>query len=153
VKRPYEITALVLLGLAGYILFEAVGLRYYSPLGPGPGFFPLWLAILLGGLALTMGYQAVFQPSDPMPEDFIASPKGYMRDGAVVLALIWTVVGMERLGFIITMFVFFIFLLSILGRQRLYVTVVIAFAGSFGTNFVFDRLLNIPLPGGIIQVW
>ena len=151
-KRPYWITALALMGLAAYVLFSALGMRYYTSLGPGPGFFPLWLAVLLGGLALAMGYQATFRPSDPMPEDFVASPKGYMRDGAVVVALIWTIVGMERLGFIVTMSVFFFFLLSTLGRQRIFVTVLITLGGSFGTNFVFYELLDIPLPSGILPV-
>ncbi len=135
------------------MLVEALGLRFYSSLGPGPGFFPLWLAVLLAGLALVMGFRARFRPSEAMADDFIASPQGYARDGAIVVALIWTVVGMERLGFIVTMFVFFFFLLMTLGKQRLFVTVAVAVAGSFGTNVVFDRLLKIPLPGGVFQLW
>jgi len=151
-KRPYQITVIVLMGVAGYVLHGALQMRYYTSLGPGPGFFPLWLALLLGGLALAMGYQATFRASDPMAEDFLASPKGYARDGAVIVALVWTIVGMERLGFIVTMSVFFFFLLSTLGRQRLYVTVLITIAGGVGTHYVFYELLDIPLPGGILPV-
>jgi putative tricarboxylic transport membrane protein len=153
VKRPYQITALVLLGVAGYVLVSALEMRYYTPLGPGPGFFPFWLAIALGGLGLAMGYQATFRPADEMPEDFVASPKGYMRDGAIIVALIWAVVAMETLGFIVTMFVFFCFLLSTLGRQRIFVTVLVAIGGSFGANILFYELLNVPLPGGVFPLW
>ena len=153
VQRPYQITALVLFIIAGCILVVALRMHYYTPLGPGPGFFPLWLAILLGGLAVAMGYQATFRALEPQSEDFIVSPEGYVRDGAVIVALIWAVVGIEDVGFIVTMFVFFVFLLVTLGRQRWFLTIVISGIGSFGTDYVFQNFLSIPLPRGIMPQW
>ena len=49
-RRPYQITATVLLLVAAFIAFESLQLRYYSTLGPGPGFFSV-LALRSPGCA------------------------------------------------------------------------------------------------------
>jgi len=145
-KRPYQITGVVFLILAAFIAWESLELQFYSYIGPGPGFFPFWLALVLGTLAVLMILQATFRRTDPMPADFFASRAGYLRVGAIVLALTATTALMKVLGFQLTMLGIIIFLLFALGRPSLVVTLLVSVAGSFGCFYLFNRLLRVPLP-------
>jgi putative tricarboxylic transport membrane protein len=147
-RRTYQITGSLLLCLSIYIGVEALELRYYSSLGPGPGFFSFWLAILLGILAVAMVAEATFGRPEPMPPDFFADRGGYLRMGAVALAVLASAFLLERLGFRLTMFGVYLFLLLTLGSHNLITTVAVALAGSFGVYFVFTEWLNVPLPAG-----
>jgi putative tricarboxylic transport membrane protein len=149
-RRSYLITGAVFLLLAAFVAVEALKLRYYTPLGPGPGFFSFWLALILGGLALIMILQATFGPPEPMPEDFFSNRIGYLRIGAVVLALVFAIALLEPLGFSLTMFAVTAFLLYTLGRQGIVLTVLVSLACSFGTYYVFDHWLMVPLPRGVL---
>lgn len=148
-KRTYQITGAVFLVFSAFVAYESwVGLRFYTSLGPGPGFFPFWLSIIQGGLGATMIYHATFTRSDPMAPDFFASRKGYLKDVAIILALVASIFFMDKLGFRLTMLAFYLFLLFALGRVNLIATVLVALAGSFGVYHVFVQWLKVPLPIG-----
>ena len=149
-RRTYQITGTLFLLFAAFIAVESLKLRYYTPLGPGPGFFSFWLAIIFGGLAIIMILQASFGQSEPMPEDFFSDRIGYLRIGAVVLALAFTVCMFEPLGFCLTMFSVCVFLLYALGRQGIIITLVVSVASSFGAFYAFDHWLKVPLPRGVL---
>ena len=151
-NRTYQIAGAAILLLAVFFGYEALQLRYYSELGPGPGFFPLWLSILLGILATIMLVKATVGVREAMPAEFFAEKAGYLRNAAIVCAVIATIALMEWLGFRLTMFVFYLFLLSVLRRQHFVLNIVIALAGSFGVYQVFDHWLATPLPTGIFGV-
>jgi hypothetical protein len=148
-RRAYQITGTVLLLLAAFVADESLKLRYYTPLGPGPGFFPFWLAVILGALAVGMLLQATLGHAEPMPADFFASRTGYLKMGAVVLALVGTTALLEPLGFCLTMLAVYLFLLYTLGRQNLILTALVSLGGSFGVYYLFVRWLQVPLPTGL----
>ncbi len=148
-KRPYQITSVVLMLVAVFLARESLRLRYYTPLGPGPGFFPLWLSILLAALGAAMFWRATFGRPETMPADFYADRSGYLRIGALVAALVGVIVLMEPLGFRLVMLGFYLFLLTVLGRQHPLLTGIIALAGSFGVYLVFVKWLATPLPIGL----
>ena len=147
-KRPYQITASILFVLSTLIIYESLQLKYYTPLGPGPGFFPFWLSLCLAVLSLVMFYQASFKKSDPRVEDFIDSRLGYMRALCICVAWIWAAAMLERLGYRLTMLIFFPFLLLTLGRVRWHMIVLITLLGSIVTFYVFSIKLSAPLPVG-----
>lgn len=147
-KRPYQITGAVFLLLAVFIAWESVEMKFYTYIGPGPGFFPFFLALALGALAVLMIFQATFRQPDPMPADFFASRAGYLRVGAIVLALAATAALINLLGFQLTMLGIIAFLLFALGRPSLIVTLLVSVAGSFGCFYLFTQLLRVPLPTG-----
>jgi putative tricarboxylic transport membrane protein len=149
-RRPYQITGALAVGFAAFVAYEAVQLRYYTPLGPGPGFFSFWLALIFGALGIGMILQASLRPAPPMPADFFADRRGYLRIGAVVLALGLTALLLERLGFRLTTFAVYLFLLFALGRQRVWLALAISLAGSVGVFYLFDRWLMVPLPVGVL---
>ena len=148
--RLYRITGVVLLLLAGFVAVESLRFRYDTSLGPGPGFFPFWLAVLLGALAIVMLFQAGLGRLEPMPSDFFASRGGYLRMGAVVVAMVATTLLLEPVGFCLTMLAVYLFLLLTLGRQRAIVMALVALGGSFGVYHLFVRWLKVPLPRGLL---
>jgi putative tricarboxylic transport membrane protein len=151
-KRVFQITAVALLVFSGFVIHESVQLRYYTRLGPGPGFFPLWLGILLSVLALCMFLDATLTESTSLPPDFFASRQGDMRDGAVLLSLVAAVLFLDIVGFRITMLCFYLWLLYALGRQNVLLAIAIAIAGSWGIYHVFASWLKVPLPIGVFGI-
>ena len=51
-QRIHQGAALCFTVFSAFVVWEAWNLEYYTPLGPGAGYFPLWLGILMGGLSL-----------------------------------------------------------------------------------------------------
>lgn len=148
-RRPYQITGCAFLFLAGFTATESLRLRYYTPLGPGPGFFAFWLACVLAVLAIVVIGQATFGATEQMPSDFVPEKKGGLRVGAVVVALVATAALLNLLGFRMTMLAVNLFLLTVLGRHSLILTLLVSLAGSFGVFHVFSRWLMVPLPVGV----
>jgi putative tricarboxylic transport membrane protein len=147
-KRPYQLTALVLFALSCAIAYEALQLQYYTRLGPGPGFFPFWLSLCLAALSVTMFFHATFKTADPRPGDFVSTRIGYLRAGCMCIAWIWAALMLERLGYRLTMLVFFPFLLRTLGRVRWPMVAAVTLIGSIVTFYVFTIKLGAPLPIG-----
>lgn len=148
-RRVYQLTGLAILLLAVFIGYQAASLRYYTSLGPGPGFFPLWLCVLLGGLALLVLVQASAGTPEPMPKDFVARPISYARIAAIVGGLVAVAALMNVVGFPLTMLAFFLLLLSILARRNVVETIALSIVGSFGIYHLFSDLLGVALPAGL----
>lgn len=151
-KRAYQITGVLFIPFSVFVARESIELRFYTSLGPGPGFFPFWLSVLLGLLACVMLCQATFGRSDPMPADMFPRKVGYLRLAAITVALIGVLVLMNPLGFRLSMLAFLLFLLFALGRANPVVAVPVALAGSFGFYYVFLEWLKIPLPVGMFGI-
>ncbi len=151
-RRSYQITGLVFLLLAAFLGYRAWGLSYYTPLGPGPGFFPLWICILLAVLAAFVFLQATFRQPSALPEGFFASASAYRRIAAVLVALLAVATLMPTLGFRLTMLAFYLVLLSLLGRRNPLETLILALIGSFGVFHLFVEYLSLPLPVGMFGI-
>lgn len=147
-KRYYQITGLLVLAFSAFVMVIALDLKYYTPSGPGPGFFGVWLGGLMGLLGVVVFFQATFRPSPPMPKDFYPRSSGYFRIAAVVIALILVVLLMQPLGFSLVMAGFYLFLMVSIGQRNPVILALVSLGGSFGVRYIFTNFLSIPLPGG-----
>jgi putative tricarboxylic transport membrane protein len=127
-------------------------MEYFSNLGPGAGFFPFWLGLLLAALSTIWLIQSSIGPREPLQKDFIPSGEGALRVLAVIVALVAFAWVVEGLGFQLTMLVFLAILLTALGRQKPIVTGVVAVAGSFGVYHIFTQWLDVALPKSSIDL-
>jgi putative tricarboxylic transport membrane protein len=148
-RLALQITGFVLLPIAAFLGYTAAKLPYATAMGPGPGFFPVWLCGLLALLAIIMIAQANFGQSSPLPADFFSERSGYLRIVAAIAGLFAIALGMSQLGFPITAFLFYVVLLTIFGRRNPIEIVVLAAIGSFGVYYLFSKLLSQPLPPGL----
>lgn len=151
-RRVYLAAGGVFLVLAVIVGWQSVGLRYYTPIGPGPGFFPLWLSGILGLLAVMILVQAMTQPATGLPDDFVPPTGSALRIVGAAAAIFAIACSMSTFGFRITMFVFYAAMLPMLGRRNVIEIVVLAAAGSFGVFEVFGRILKSPLPTGMFGI-
>ncbi len=145
-RRVYQATSAVFIGFSLYVLFEARSMNYMTRIGPGAGFFPTWLGLALGGLSLVWLVQVSVRPVETMPADFVPDRAGILRVLAITGALILYTALVGQTGYQLTTFVFLLFLLRMLGRQRLPLVLIVSILGSFGVYVVFANWLGVLLP-------
>ncbi|RJR32683.1 MAG: tripartite tricarboxylate transporter TctB family protein [Desulfobacteraceae bacterium] len=132
---------LLLLGL--YVTWE----RRVLPLGtaqtPGPGYFPLILAILLiifGAILVLRGRHSRPFTAIPWAEASHAIP--------VIGCCVFVALFMERIGYRISLFVVLGFLLGVVERVNIWAALILTLLLSMGSFWLFDTLLRVPLPRG-----
>ena len=133
--------ALVLIGLI------AIEESRVFPLGtlhrPGPAFMPMVLASLLlvfGVAVFAMGARARRVAEVGWHE--------WRHAAAIFAACAFAAGFLERLGYRLTMAVVVAFLLLALERKGVVVSLALTLAMAWGSFFVFDTLLRVPLPRG-----
>jgi putative tricarboxylic transport membrane protein len=127
-------------------LFVAIETRVL-PLGshkhPGPGYFPLLLAILIGILGLILIVQGKGTP--PLRSiNWEEAPHAL----AILVCTFVATFGIETLGYRITMILILGFLFGVMERIKLWQTGVLTLGLSLGTFWVFDTWMKVILPRG-----
>jgi putative tricarboxylic transport membrane protein len=147
VKKTSLVVGVLFLAFSLVVVAASLSMEYYSSLGPGPGFFPFWLGALLTLLSLVWIAQ-VYTDRGGADDTarFFADSGGVRRVAAIIGALLLMVVCMETVGFQLSMFVFLLFLLFVLGRVQPWLTALVAAVGSFGLNYLFTTWLDVKLP-------
>ncbi len=146
-RGRHQIAALCFLAFSAYLMWESwTKMEYYTPLGPGTGFFPFWLGAALGVLAIVWLLQVSMRSG--MTEDGPRLPPkdGMWRILSIVASLFLVSLFITPLGYQLTMFLFMIFALSVLGRQTLWLTLILALVCSTGVFHLFVRYLDVQLP-------
>jgi putative tricarboxylic transport membrane protein len=112
---------------------------------PGAGFFPFLGAAVLAVLSAILLFQASFGRSKGT-EAF-----GTLRRPiAMIAGLIVYVVILDSVGYIIATIVLVMILLSMMDRRRWWVDAVVALIIAAGSYILFDSLLGVKLPHGIL---
>jgi putative tricarboxylic transport membrane protein len=142
-KRGWQAAVAVLLVVFAFFAFESLRLSLGDALGPGPGFFPFWLSVVGGLLAVVL----LIQVGRGLADFETDTLKFELRPVALVLGgLIVATALLEALGFRIAMLLLLVYLLVALGVRNWVVIGAFAFAGSFGVFHVFTGLLKVQLP-------
>jgi Tripartite tricarboxylate transporter TctB family len=117
------------------------------PLGtfhqPGPAYIPIFLALLLlifGVCLAVTGRRAPLLCSLSWTE--------WRHAVAILAACVFAVLGIERLGYRVTLLLVLGFLLKIMEKCGWLLTVTFALFLSFGSFFLFHTILRVPLPRG-----
>jgi putative tricarboxylic transport membrane protein len=137
---------LFFLALSAFYLWESWKMEYYTPLGPGTGFFPFWLGLVLGGLGIVWLVQVSRRAGKKEENVSLPDRGGIARILSIIVSLAAVSALLDPLGFQLTMFLFMVFMLMILGRQTIWLTLIIALVCSVGVYHVFGRYLDVQLP-------
>ena len=128
---------------AVFVLWQSRALPLGSLANPGPAYMPMALAALLlvGGVAIAVLAGDTRRVGSL---DF-----GEWRHAmAIFAACAFAALALERLGYRLTIALVLLFLLGVVERKRVVITVVFAMAFAIGTFLLFDTLLRVPLPRG-----
>lgn len=130
-----------------YVITVAVKLPYLAEVGPGPGFFPLWIGIGMIVFAATLIFASL------VPSLKIA--KGQSRpwtSGGKVLAgwaaMMLAIALLGRIGFGVSFVALTIFLLVALDRRPPGVAVGVGLGLAVVFHLLFVVALDVPLPQG-----
>lgn len=151
-QRIHQGAALCFMAFSAYIVRESWNMEYYTPLGPGAGFFPLWLGVAMGGLSVIWLVQVSGGRGRPKEGAFLPGREGRVRLLSVLVALVVATVLMDVVGYQLAMFLLLVFLLRIPGRQKIWVTLVVAFLGSVGIYHLFGSYLDVQLPKASLAI-
>ncbi len=135
-----------------FALWQSLLLSLTDRLGPGPGFFPFWLALIGAALAVGLLITTFREPADPADAETRIMPHGAggKRWLAIVALLAALTMVMEFTGFRIAMLVFNAALVIAMGERRWWIIAVFAVLGSYGVYYVFTTWLDVLLPVGQI---
>ena len=147
-RRRELAAAAVLLVFGLFAVTQARGLRFGTVAAPGPGFFPLCLAIALSLAGIGLLVHAWRAAPAPAPV-----PTGVRRSavaGTLASLLVYALV-LEWLGFLLATFALLVFFFRALQRQSWLVVVIGSLATSLLSYLVFKTWLGVNLPGGLLH--
>lgn len=156
-SRLSVIVAAIVACVGAGTIIGSLPLGYWTTLGPGPGFFPLWLGVLLAVLGaawflieLRSGRSGT--PRRASDEEDDAPDYSLPTAAAIVVSLVVLAACLENVGYQLSMLLFLFFHLRVLGKRGLLLSVVIAALGSFGVFVAFTQLLGVPLPASTLPL-
>lgn len=126
-------------------MIGAIGLRVGKPTEPQPGFFPFLGGIVLVLLSGILLFQAWHRGrGEPQALGKLWGP------ATVILGLIAYVATLDSVGYLITTTILSAIVLRVLETKSLWVLIVTSLILAIGSYIIFDRLLGVPLPSGIL---
>ncbi len=134
----------ILIGVA--VMAGATRLRLGTPSEPQPGFFPFVSGAVLVVLCAVLLLQALSgrgQGAEAFGE--------LWRPGMLMTGLLIYSVVLDDLGYILATMILSAVVLRVLDTKAWLKLAGISLVLSIGTYFLFDRLLNVSLPGGILS--
>ena len=145
-KKADLITGFVLLVLSGYVIEESWQMPQSATFGPGVGFLPLWLGVLLAVLAVILIVTAWRRSGDPQERPPFPGKKALLSVGMVLAGLAAYILLMQWLGFIVNTIFLVVFLLKGVERERWPMALLIAGLTTAALYIIFQVLLGITLP-------
>lgn len=149
--RMAEFTAAIVLALASIALMykstDGLSIGWVPNNGPGSGFWPFWLSVIMLLSCLTILFRA-WRGKTPQSR----SEEPFMdRDtvsivGVTVLALFLLLLATEFVGLYISLVAFLFFYLRILGGHSWTLTIVLMIGIPIFIFVFFEYLMTIPLP-------
>ncbi len=118
---------------------------------PGPGFLFFWAAIVLGIMSLVIFVRAWRKKES---EEAGIHPVGKLNIRKMILVMISVLLYallMEKLGFIPTTFLLFIFLLGVVEKKKWFFTISTSVSVTVLTYLVFEIWLKSQLPKGFLE--
>lgn len=152
-KRGWQAACACFFLIFAFACYRSLSLPLGDALGPGPGFFPLCLAILGIVLSATLIVQVTASGGAEFAAPILI-PRGpaLTRILAVIAGLAAAAALLEIAGFRLVALAFCALLLPVLGARNPIVIAVFAVVGSFGVFHVFYHWLKVPLPLGTFGI-
>jgi hypothetical protein len=162
-NRSLEIvTAIIFLGTAAVFLLDALrlGHRWIDGLGPGPGYFPFYLALVLAAASLVNLARAVLSADASLRATFTTLPAAgrvltVLLPAIAYVALIGGVglgpVVLPGLGIYVASAIFITFFMIAFGGESVLRAVLVGILVPLAFFLVFEKWFLVPLPKGPLE--
>jgi putative tricarboxylic transport membrane protein len=152
-KKADQWSGLALSILAAGMIWAALGLPYGNVHNPGPGFFPLWLGMILGGMSIALFVRTTRgKESERTLRDILEEDVSWGKVLLVIAALILYGFLMDYTGFLIVTFLLMALLLRFVEPQPWKIVIGWALAGSVGAYLIFEVWMRLRLPKGFLGI-
>lgn len=144
-----NLTAGIVLGGFGlYVISVAVRLPYVSDVGPGPGFFPLWLGIGLVLFASTLIFTSIASLRQG-PTKETEAWRLMARSLSGWLALMIAIALLGSIGFVASFIILTIFLIVALERRPALLALGVGVGLAVAFHLIFVVALDVSLPKAV----
>ena len=150
-KQRDLICSIVLLGIAFVTFLEVSRVPIGTPGRPKMGFYPLILAGLLTLLSLVLLWETLKEKKEKK-NNIHEGRGGLKKVGLTLAALAAFAFLLERLGYLLSIFLLIAFLMRAIEPQRWWKVIVVAFLCSTVSFLILDLLLDTPLPKGVFGI-
>ena len=139
---------IVLAGFGLYVISVAVRLPYVSDVGPGPGFFPLWLGIGLVLFASTLIFTSITSLRQG-PTKETEAWRLMARSLSGWLALMIAIALLGSIGFVASFIILTIFLTVALERRPALLALGVGVGLAVAFHLIFVVALDVSLPQAV----
>ena len=144
-----QFTGLFWLAVSIFICVMSLQLGFGTFRTPGPGFLLFWAGIILGILGIILWFLANAKNKEIRKTLDLWKGLKWNKVIFVLVALYIYIFLLPKVGYLITTFVFLVFLFSIMERSRMWIQVAFALITATATYVVFYLWLGVQLPRGI----
>lgn len=150
IKRLNIVVASVLLAVGLLMAYESTQMSLYTSIGPGPGFFPIWISLGIIGTSIHWLWGATRPPYRSVHGLEPADKSGAYRIAVAATSSLGFAVLLNPLGFIPACFLYLLVLLKIISRSSLGGAIVVAALTSLGVALLFS-FLGVRLPPSFLD--
>jgi len=148
-RRADIITSLAILIISLYFIWDAVRMEYVIDGVPGPGFFPVWIAILMSVVALFILYGAVRDKSSAGKKP-IFNQKFWRNTGIVIGGSVLAMLFIDTIGMLAAVGLLTGFLSWALGTKSYKTNLALAVFTPLVFWLIFEHALQVNLPKGLL---
>ena len=148
-RRADQITGIVMLVFSLTVAYTSWQMPQRVEFGPGMGFLPFWLAVVMSVLSVLLLIDATRRKRASAGKNPFPAPQALLNVAMVIAGLGVYVVVLETVGFAVSTILYIAFLLAIVQKERWFKTAIVALLSTGGLYFVFQILLEVKLPENI----
>lgn len=146
-KKIDVISSIVIIGFSIFVSLEAISMSLGTLRSPGPGLYPFILGLVLGDLALLLGFLTLFQRHNAASRPQVRHHAGQVW--AIITTLLAYTVLLPSTGYVIATLLLLGSLFKVGGIRSWFYTGLLAVLFTVATE-IFALVFGIPLPGGTI---
>ncbi len=152
-RNADRIFGVIGLGLSLWCYLESTKFTYMTQFTPGPGFMPFWVGVVLALLSVYLIVDSfVRKPGKKDNAKILPEKHALYRVGAIMLMLVGVRFAMNFLGFPLTIALFTTAILLLLEHYSILKSVGYGVAYAAVTWFVFQYILSMGFPKGILGI-
>lgn len=150
-QRSEIVGSVIIMAFGGFAITQAVGLEYWSErFGAGPGFIPLWAAVIMVAGGLIQLTQALLKGRSERKKVNPEARGRLIRVAIVAGMTVLVAAMMDFVGFSLPTLVFVLLMVGWIGRHKKTTTIIYSLCMTAAFYLVFVVALSVPLPKGLL---